>query len=191
MSRIMELAGDSAHTRAMNFSTYSAGDKHIVTRAVLTDVRLRDYFKLTGDRVEAGTLHDMEVILLIKTPSLVIEEIEVIMNTVPRADCNHVTESLAPLIGLSVTRGFSANVRSLCGGTKGCTHLVTLMTAAGSAIVQGYMAVMYQKKTEENKDRAKKSSGMRDYLKNSCYAWREDGEAYKKISELAEGRDAG
>lgn len=185
MSRIMELAGEAAHTRNMSFTTYMAGDDHIVTKAVLTDVRLKDYFKLTGQKVDAGTLHDMEVVFLIKTPSMVIEDIEVNLKAVPREDCTHVGHSLDPLIGLSVTRGFTANVRSLCGGVKGCTHLVTLLTAAGPAVVQGYMAVMYQRKTSEGGDRAKKSSRMGAYLKNSCYAWREDGEAYRKLSEMA------
>lgn len=189
MSRIMELAGEAAHTRNMSFTTYMAGEGHIVTKAALTDVRLKDYFKLTGQKVEAGTLHDMEVIFLIKTPSMVIEDIEVSLKTVPREDCTHLSRSLDPLIGLSVTKGFTSNVRNLCGGVKGCTHLVTLLTAAGSAIIQGSMAVMYQGKAGRSYNKAERSSQMGAYLKNSCYAWREDGEAYRKISEMAKEKD--
>ncbi|HPS56913.1 MAG TPA: DUF2889 domain-containing protein [Spirochaetota bacterium] len=187
MSRLMELAGEAAHTRDMTFKTYKSGESHMITQCRLTDARLKDYYKLTGEKVGSGTLHDMEVVLLIKTPSLVIEDIEVAMMSVPRSDCNNVTKSLEPLIGLSVTRGFTANVRSLCGGIKGCTHLVTLLTAAGPAIVQGYLAVSYQKQTGEKSDRSKKGSGMLSYLKNTCYAWREDGDACRKLEDLIRG----
>ena len=185
----MDLAGEAAHARDMTFTTYRSGDSHIITRCRLTDDRLKEYYKLTGEKVPSGTLHDMEVLLLIKTPSLVIEDVEVTMVTVPRGDCNHVTKSLEPLIGLSVSRGFTANVRNLCGGIKGCTHLVTLLTAAGPAIVQGYMAVNYQKQSMETSERSKKGSGMLAYLKNTCYAWREDGEACRKLEDLV--RDSG
>jgi len=184
MSRIRELAGDPAHTRSMTYTTYHAGEGHIVTECRLTDVRLRDYYKLTGDMVQSGTLHDLEVILLIRTPALVIEDIEVKMVTVPREDCLKVEQSLEPLRGLKVAKGFTAGVRNLCGGVKGCTHLVNLLTGAGSAIVQGYMAVSYQKQPDSRSDRAKKGRGMIEYLKNTCYAWREDGEAYRKLDAL-------
>ncbi len=184
MSRLMELAGEAAHTRGMTFKTYRSGDNHIITQCRLTDNRLKEYYKLTGEKVASGTLHDMEVVLLIKIPSLVIEDVDVTMMTVPRIDCNHVTQSLNPLIGLSVAKGFTANVRSLCGGIKGCTHLVTLLTAAGPAIVQGYLAVSYQKQSTGSSDRSKKGAGMLAYLKNTCYAWRADGEACRKLEEL-------
>lgn len=180
----MELAGEAAHTRDMSFKTYKSGDSRIITQCRLTDLRLREYYKLTGEKVPSGTLHDMEVVLLIKTPSMVIEDVEVTMMTVPRSDCNHVNQSLRPLIGLSIAKGFTANVRSLCGGIKGCTHLVTLLTAAGPAIFQGYLAVSYQKHSDEKSDRSRKGSGMLSYLKNTCYAWREDGEACRKLEGL-------
>lgn len=180
----MQQAGEPAHNRDMTFTTYKAGDSHIITQCRLTDNRLKEYYKLTGEKVEAGTLHDMEVVILLKTPSLVIEDVEVSMMTVPRGDCKLVTGSLDPLIGLSVSKGFTAKVRELCGGIRGCTHLVTLLTAAGPAIVQGYMAVSYQKQAAEKSDRSRKGAGMLAYLRNSCYAWREDGEACRKLEEL-------
>jgi hypothetical protein len=184
MKRLMELADEPAHTRELSFTTYRSGDNHIITRCRLSDVRLREYYKLTGENVPGGTLHDMEVVLLIKTPSLVIEDVEVTMLTVPRADCNDVTKSLDPLIGLSIAKGFTANVRNLCGGVKGCTHLVTLLTAAGPAIFQGYIALRYQKEAGEKSERFNKASAMLSYLKDTCYAWRSEGEACIKLEEL-------
>lgn len=184
MNRLMELAYEPAHTRDLTFKTFRSGDSHIITQCRLSDIRLREYYKLTQEKVPSGTLHDIEVVLLIKTPSLVIEDVEVTMLTVPRADCNDVTKSLEPLIGLSVSKGFTANVRNLCGGVKGCTHLVTLLTAAGPAIVQGYLALSYQKQADDKSVRLNKASAMLSYLKNTCYAWRAEGEACIKLEEL-------
>ena len=180
----MDLAGEPAHTRDMTYRTFTAGEGRIIVQCRLNELRLKDYYKLTGDRVPAGPLHDMEVVLLIKTPSLVIEDVEVYMARAPREECMYMRNSLEPLKGISVTKGFTANVRRLCGGIRGGTHLVTLLTGAGPAIVQGYMAIASRRQPGRKAELSGKGSGMLAYLKNTCYVWREDGEACLKLEKL-------
>jgi hypothetical protein len=182
MSRLLKLAEDCAHRRSIEMATYPAGDNHIVTHGHLTDIRLKDYYKFTGERVDSGTLHDLEIVLLLKTPRLIIEDIEVIIKTVPRADCLLMEKSLNAIIGMAVTGGFSAKAREITGGKIGCTHLVHLVTTMAPAIMQGYWAYVFQKKPDMSK--AKSGSGSDSLsrgLKDSCFAWREEGDAYQKL----------
>jgi len=179
------MAGESAHKRNIEVTTYTADECHLVTEGRLTDVRLKDYYKFTGEVVDAGTLHDLRLILLIKIPELIIEDLEVIIETVPRNDCLMIGKSLDPVIGMAIRGGFSAKVRELAGGTAGCTHLLHLLTTMAPAVMQGYWAHLYQQKPDVSKSKDGKKAGvMSRGLKNSCYTWREDGESYQKLVKL-------
>lgn len=185
MSRLLKLAGEPAHKRNIEISTYPVDENHLVTEGRLTDVRLKDYYKFTGEVVDAGTLHDMRLILLIKIPELIIEDLEVILETVPRGDCQVMNRSLDPVIGMAISSGFSSKVRELAGGVVGCTHLVHLLITMAPAVMQGYWAYLYQQKPDISKAKdGKKAGAMGRGLKNSCYAWREDGDAYQRMVKL-------
>ncbi len=191
MSRLLKLAGEPAHTRDIHVATYAVDENHLITEGRLTDVRLKDYYKFTGEVVDAGTLHDMKLILLIKIPELVIEDLEVILEAVPRLDCQEITKSLDPVIGMSISSGFSSRVRELAGGVKGCTHLVHLLTTMAPAVMQGYWAYHYQQKPDITKVKEGRKAGtMGRGLKNSCYAWREDGDAYQKMMRLIKEKNS-
>ena len=185
MSRLLKLAGECAHRRTIEVSTCSADGNHLISEGRLTDVRLQDYYKFTGEKVDGGTLHDLRLVLFIKIPELIIEDLEVIIETVPRSDCQLIAKSLDPVIGLAIKGGFSAKVRETAGGVNGCTHLVHLLTTMAPAVMQGYWAYLYQQKPDISKVKDGKKAGvMSRGLKDSCYAWREDGEAYQKMVRL-------
>ncbi len=185
MSRLLKHAGEPAHKRNIEVTTYASDENHLITEGHLKDARLKDYFKFTGEIVEAGTLHDLKIVLLIKIPELIIVDLEVIIETVPRSDCEKMSKSLDPVIGLAFRGGFSAKVRELAGGTIGCTHLVHLLTTMAPAVMQGYWAYLYQQKPDMSKAKNEKKAGvMSRGLKDSCYTWREDGEAYQKLVKL-------
>jgi hypothetical protein len=94
--------------------------------------------------------------VLIKTPDLIIEDIEVFINTVPNEDCRKLEHSMDAVIGLSVSRGFTEKVKALAGGKAGCTHLVHLLTTMAPAILQGYWALTARRtpRTDEDAKRA-------------------------------------
>jgi hypothetical protein len=192
MSRLLKNAGEPAHKRNIEVTTYTSDESHLITEGRLTDVRLKDYYKFTGDKVDAGTLHDLRLILLVKIPELVIEDLEVVIETVPRSDCLLIAESLNPVIGLAIRGGFSTKVRELAGGVTGCTHLVHLLTTMAPAIMQGFWAYLYQQKPDIAKAKEGKKAGiMGRSLKDSCYTWREDGEAYQKLAALLKEKNPG
>ncbi len=184
MSRLAKLALDCAHQRRIEMSTYPVDETHILSRGRFIEERIKPYYKITGERVESGPLHNLEILLLVKIPDLIIEDVEVITGTLPREDCYKVIHSLDPVKGLSIKKGFSSKVRELVGGVKGCTHLTHLLCTMAPAVMQGYWAISSQKKSEKSEENKKRAGNMWDVLKNSCYAWREDGEIFRKMAAL-------
>jgi len=185
MSRLMNFVTECHHQRKIEMKTYPVDDSHILCRGIFTEERLRPYYKLTGERVEAGPLHNLEILLLVKTPELIIEDIEVLTGSLPREDCYKISNTLDCVKGLAIKGGFSAKVRELAGGSKGCTHLTHLLCTMAPAVLQGYWAISYQRRSSQgsalNKERALK---MAERLKDSCYSWREEGAAYQKLKSL-------
>ena len=191
MSRLLKLAEDCTHTRTIGMSIYPAGGDHLIAHGKLTDIRLKDYYKFTGERLNAGTLHDLEIVLLLKIPRLIIEDLEVIIKTVPREDCNLIEKTLDPIIGMSVTGGFSSKVREVAGGITGCTHLVHLVNTMAPAIIQGLWSYVFQNKPDVSK--IKSGSGtdtLSRGLKDSCLTWREEGEAWQKLSKFVKEKSS-
>ncbi|MCL1833589.1 MAG: DUF2889 domain-containing protein [Leptospirales bacterium] len=184
MSRLLKLAEDCAHRRSIEVATYSSGDDHIISHGRLSDIRLKDYYKFTGESVPSGMLHDMEIILLLKTPRLIIEDVEVLIKTVPREDCLLMEKILDPVIGLAITGGFSAKAREIAGGKMGCTHLVHLLITMAPAIVQGFWAYFFQKRPDMSKIKQGGASYYAAVLKDSCFTWREEGEAFQKLAAV-------
>lgn len=184
MSRLSVLAKDCAHRRVIDMSTYPVDDTHILSRGRFIEERIKPYYKFTGERVEAGPLHNMEILLLVKVPELIIEDIEVITGTVPREDCRRLKFSLDAVKGLAVKSGFTSKVREIAGGVKGCTHLTHLLCTMAPAILQGFWAIAYQRRYERSEKAGNRAAKMGYSLKDSCYTWREDGEAYRKLMQL-------
>lgn len=184
MGRLSQLASDCAHQRRIEMSTYPVDETHILARGRLIEERIKPYYKFTGERVESGPLHNLEILLLVKIPDLVIEDIEVLAGTLPRADCYRIVHSLDSVKGVAIRSGFTSKVRELTGGVKGCTHLTHLLCTMAPAVMQGFWAISYQKKHKKSERNSSRALKMGMMLKDSCYAWREEGEAYQRMQRL-------
>lgn len=185
MGRLADMAGERTHVRTIEMTTRRTDDFHILCTGRFRDVRLFPSTGFLGNDFEAGDLHNLTIHVLVRTPELVIEDIEVSIDVVPLADCPAVAHSLDAIVGQSITRGFTATVKNLAGGRKGCTHLVHLLTTMAPAMLQGYWAVLDDKRSRTGlipRDRAASSAA---FLKDSCYAWREDGSAFGLLRDIA------
>jgi len=186
MNSLMGMAKDLIHDRVIETKTYFVDEEHLLCTGTLRETRHLDYYKFTGERVEAGLLHGLTILLLVKVPSMVIEEIEVSMDTVPRFECREIEDCLAPVKGMAITGGFSSKIRAIAGGEKGCTHLLHLIITMAPAVMQGYWASRYRKKPDLGYNASGSSSKMGAGLMNTCYVWREHGPAFTKLKKLIE-----
>ncbi|MEE9912327.1 MAG: DUF2889 domain-containing protein [Deltaproteobacteria bacterium] len=181
MQSFWQSKGKKLHTRTIEISTYAFDENKIIVEGSLKDDRFQDTHAITGETFPRGVIHHMAVRLLINCSNFVIEDIDVALISVPREICRETAECLAPIKGLTITRGFTSKVKKLAGGSRGCTHVLELLLAMAPAAVQGFAAHQSQKPSESNSDHAK---FILKYLLNTCHAWREDGpfvEMHKKV----------
>jgi len=179
MIRIDKTKKLKIHTRRIDIATYEGGSDSIIVEGILTDERLVTSFRPTGESYPPGTVHHMIIRMEIRGPKLVIQDIEVEMPTVPRPECLETLDSLMPIKGIPIVSGFTARVKDLAGGTKGCAHLVALLTAMAPAVVQGAWAAM----TREQRDPATYLPGAVERIKDTCRVWRSDGPMMKDIQK--------
>jgi hypothetical protein len=109
-----------------------------------------------------------------------IEDVDVDLISVPREVCRETIDYLAPIKGLTITKGFTAKVKKLVVGKKGCTHLVELLLAMAPAAIQGFAAHQSQKPSNFDPDRA---NMILQFLVNTCHAWREDGPLVQRFKK--------
>lgn len=179
---------ERVHSRDITMTTYSVDDSHIVVEGRLHEKRYKDNFLFTGEKKPSGDLHDMTIRMLLKIPELLIEDIEADMTTFPRDDCPDIKSSLDAVKGMKIGPGFTMKVRSMLSGVKGCTHLTHLLQTMTPAAMQGMWAYTAQKPPHERADMLTGDMAERvtKRMKNSCYAWREDGRVYTRMIKYLE-----
>lgn len=181
MASLMKLADSKVHTREIKISTYGAGEDRIVVEGSLADDRLQEYFLLSGEKRKPGRVHHMVVRILVEGRSLVIRDVEVVMKSYPREGCDRLASCLRPIVGMSITAGFTNKVKSLVGGVNGCFHVMSLLLAMAPAAVQGYWS--HRSSRPVSADSVPPSERLKFLPVNSCHVWREDGPLVQRMKK--------
>jgi hypothetical protein len=164
------------HNREISIRTFDLADHTILVEGSLIDHRYRPWENETLG--ESKLVHHMRIRLKVKGPGMLIEQAEATMPHHPREGCPVVLPWIRQLEGLRIAQGFSSKVKKVIGGTKGCAHLTSLVTAMGPAAVQGYWSAY-------GVERVKMSiheQAIKNVI-NTCYLWREDGPLVKGLQE--------
>ncbi|MDY0045408.1 MAG: DUF2889 domain-containing protein [Syntrophales bacterium] len=172
MQSFWKSTGEKLQARNIKVTTYEYDGQRIIVEGFLKDDRFHEARVITGETFSRGVIHHMAVRLLINCSNLVIEDIECELLSVPRGFCRETKDCLTPVKGLAISRGFTAKVKELVGGNKGCAHVVELLLAMAPAAVQGYAA--YQSKRQASYD-PEHSKMILHFLIDTCHAWRKDG----------------
>jgi hypothetical protein len=172
MQSIWKSKGEKLHSRNIEVTTYDYDEQRMIVEGSLKDDRFQESHAITGEKFPSGVIHHMAIRLLVNCSTLLIEDIDVDLISIPREACRETIGCLAPIKGLTITKGFTAKVKKLAGGKRGCTHLVELILAMAPAAIQGYATYQSRKQAVFDPDRAKM---ILQFLVNTCHAWREDG----------------
>ena len=186
MSNLKQLAREKVHTRDIIISTYKAGENAVIVEGRLIDNRTDGFYLLSGDKTLPGTIHNLIIRLLIEGPQLLIKDVEVEMQKIPREECNETKKCLDILKGMNIASGFTLKIKSLIGGVNGCAHLESLLIAMAPAAFQGYWACIHREKSKV--ESLKNSTKMTNGAINTCWVWREDGPLaarYKKMMNIS------
>ncbi|RJQ65776.1 MAG: DUF2889 domain-containing protein [Desulfobacteraceae bacterium] len=179
MMKFNRTTNQEIHSRRIDITTYKGTTDSFIVEGVLKDERLVDSYGPTGKLFPPGTIHHMIIRIEVRGPSLVIEDIEVEMPTLPNEFCIETIKCLDPIKGMQIVSGFTSKVKNLVGGVKGCVHLVALLTAMAPAAFQGVFSGM---------DREQKDPKMvSERMKNTCWVWRANGPLMNQLKD-AQGR---
>ena len=172
------------HGRRIDITTYAYGGDAIVVEGRLTDNRFQKVYYFSNHEIRPpGVVHDLVIRMKVKGPGLVIEDIDVDMETVPRKDCRMLLEALKPVIGMKIQAGFTEAVKAKVGGPKGCTHLSALLLAMAPAAVQGAWSALARQPV----DPKIYGSTALGFLENTCWVWRSDGDLMRELREKIKG----
>lgn len=167
--------------RRIDITSYACDDEHIIICGELQDQRLVSTYTVANQPRPPGTVHQMRICMKVATSTLTIAEIEAELAAVPHKECVELVDTVAAIKGLTLSRGFSAEVKKRIGGRNGCIHLTTLLLAMAPAALQGYWV-------NNDRDPARRRlSGehLEQYLVDSCRVWRREGPLVKEIARAA------
>ncbi|HEB90561.1 MAG TPA: DUF2889 domain-containing protein [Deltaproteobacteria bacterium] len=168
---------DLIHTRRYETRVYQLSDEELLVRGAISDTKPPGLYVVEDP--ESLEIHQMQLELRVRLPMLEITSARVLFETHPQANCPLIANDYEKLVGLSIARGFTREIRDLFGGPKGCTHVNALMQAMAPAVVQSTWSVSVRKgrlrgesgqviSPEERRRRLKGNL-------NTCHLWAEDG----------------
>jgi hypothetical protein len=146
-------------------------DSLVRFRASLDDVSHDD----AGDEV----IHSLSIEGTISLPDLVIRSIEPHAHHHPYQECAQSLDPVRKLVGLRIGPGFRAKILDTMGGTKGCTHFLTLaldLAAAHTLSIFLRMRAKVRFDSRNNSDGAWIGTGLaiEPRLENACIALTSD-----------------
>ena len=169
---------DLIHTRQYETRVYQISDAELLVRGAVSDTKPPGLYVL-GDP-ESMEIHQMQLELRVRLPGLEITSARVLFETHPHEQCPLIADDYARLVGLSIARGFTREIRNLFGGPKGCTHVNALLQAMAPAVVQSTWSVSVRRgRLRGESGQAISPEERLRRLKgnvNTCHLWAEDGE---------------
>lgn len=178
-----DLDLDPIHTRRYETRVYAVSDEELLVRAAVSDTKPPGLY-IQGDP-DALEIHQMQIELRVAYPALLITAARVVFETHPHTGCPLIADAYSKLVGLSITRGFSARVRELFGGNRGCTHTNALLQAMAPAVVQSIWSLSVRRGTTMGGQGSQITAAEREQRiagnLNTCHVWAEDGGHVEKL----------
>ena len=162
----------SIHTRANHCQGYRREDGLWDVEGSLVDTRDQAMHTFGRGRIEPGEhLHEMWLRLTVDN-HLTVVAIEASTEHAPYPACPNFPDYFGKLVGERIEPGWTAKVRLLLGGRRGCTHLVELLGPLATTAVQ----TVYAWRGEVREHLDDDVSPPTEFL-NSCHALAKNSEA--------------
>ena len=174
---------EEVHTRRYETRVYRLSAEELLVRAAVSDTKPPGLY-IEGDPDDLE-IHQMQIELRVAYPNLVITSARVVFETHPHTTCPLISDGYGKLVGLSIRRGFTAKIRELFGGDRGCTHTNALLQAMAPAVVQSVWSLSVRDGTTLSGNRSRLTPAERDQRiagnLNTCHVWADDGAHVEKL----------
>jgi hypothetical protein len=181
MNLLDECSKEEIQNRTIDISSFECGDDYIVVCGELHDRRLVPTVSLEGKPRPATSVHHMRICIKVSIRTLMIEDIEAELPAIPHEECAEMHRTLSGIKGLTLSPGFTRQVKNQLGGRSGCIHLTTLLLAMAPAAIQGFWVHNDRKPGRRRVSREL----MENYLIDTCKVWRREGPLVTKVAETA------
>lgn len=164
------------HTRQITCRGYQRSDGLWDIEGSLVDTRTDEIETFGRGRITPGEhLHEMWIRVTVDH-QLAVQAIDARTLHAPYPACPSFPDRFGKLIGLTIEPGWTAKVRLLLGGRRGCTHLVELLGALATTAVQTVYA--WRGETGEHLDDT--IAPPEDFI-DTCHALAEGSEAVERL----------
>ncbi len=174
------------HERDYVVRAYASAPDEILLRGTIHDMKPPGLL-VDGDPAPL-TMHHMEVELRVHYPSLEITAAHVAFGVYPQPMCPTIAEHYESLVGLSIARGFTHQVRERFGGPRGCSHTTALLQAMAPVAVQSWFGMARLAGSDHGEEGPEGDplsvirSAHRERNLNTCHIWAADSE----LTQMAE-----
>lgn len=177
---------DVIHDREYRVRAYRLAPDRILIRGAVRDQKPEGLY--LADDPDPLTFHHMQVELEVAFPSLQIVAADVVFETHPHNECPSISDHYRSLVGLSIGRGFTHEVRARFGGPRGCTHTTALLLAMAPVAIQCIWS-MQVAETQQSGKRWRRPSELSAEERerrwsaslNSCHVWDIEGEHAQRV----------
>ena len=129
-------ARQSLHHRSIHVQGYKRDDGLFDIEGHLNDSKDVDFKLQSGVRPAGESVHSMWLRITIDR-TLTIVDAEAVAEAMPYPSyCDQIVPDYKKLIGLAIRPGFSAQVKRLFSGTRGCTHITDLIGMVATTAFQ-------------------------------------------------------
>ncbi|HET6964349.1 MAG TPA: DUF2889 domain-containing protein [Acidimicrobiales bacterium] len=175
------------HARNYSVRAWRISDEALLLRGAVMDLKpggpFRDRIVAAGGQDDGGpmTIHHMVIDLTVSYPSLTITDASVVFETFPQPGCPGISSRYQELIGLSIARGFTHEVRQRFGGPRGCTHTTALLQAMGPVAVQ---CIFSMRRAGAGPVDAPGEGGAQagSFMRDTCHVWSSEGELWQGMA---------
>ncbi|HMC39470.1 MAG TPA: DUF2889 domain-containing protein [Acidimicrobiales bacterium] len=174
------------HAREYSVRAWKISDDSMLLRGAVMDLKPGAPF---AARIEAmgGTdpggsmgVHHMVVDLVVSYPDLTITDASVVFETFPQPGCPAISAHYRELVGLSIARGFTHEVRQRFGGPRGCTHTTALLQAMGPVAVQCIFSMRHAGAGPV--DAPAQGGGQASWMRDTCHVWAGEGDLWQGVT---------
>ena len=180
------------HARNYGVRAWKLSDDSLLLRGAVMDMKPGAQFagriESLGGADPGGpmAIHHMVIDLVIGYPSLTITDANVVFETFPQPGCPGITSRYKDLIGLSIARGFTHEVRQRFGGPRGCTHTTALLQAMGPVAVQCIFSMRRVGAGPADAPAPGSGSGegggQQSFMRDTCHVWSSEGELWQGVT---------